>query len=192
MNARLPDLLNAIPPEGVPLEALAHLVNQALNDAQLAVDDKRASETLDGRTIRFYQSLGILPRPEYIGRRAMYGRDHLLRTFAAKQLQSEGYSLAQIQSALPTQSSDELFEAIAASSMRSREHSSVQFCATPRSAGRTTATHSTRALVTHEIARGVVVTIDPALVTNPTALLELLTNTTQRAISQSANHGGKS
>ncbi|MDI9404515.1 MAG: MerR family transcriptional regulator [Limnohabitans sp.] len=188
MNARLPDLLNAIPPEGVPLEALAHLVNQALDDAQLAVDDKRASETLDGRTIRFYQSLGILPRPEYIGRRAMYGRDHLLRAFAAKQLQSEGYSLAQIQSALPTQSSDELFDAIAAS----REHSSVGFGATPHSAARTTAAHSTRALVTHEVARGVLVTIDPALVTNPTALLELLTNTTQRAISQSANHGGKS
>lgn len=195
MTARLPDLLDAIPPEGIPLEALAHLVNQALDQAQLAVPDKRATETLDGRTIRFYQSLGILPRPEYVGRRAMYGRDHFVRAVAAKQLQSEGYSLAQVQSALPVQSSDELLEALektigkfaaplsGPARKSAREPSFAASNAHPSDTG--------RPLMTQEIARGVFVTIDPALVPNPTALLTLLTHTTHQAQAQRANHGGE-
>ena len=72
------------------------------------VADGRAADEIDGRTIRFYQTLGILPKPGYEGRRAMYLREHLIRVVAAKKLQSEGYALAEIQAALPTRSTDEL------------------------------------------------------------------------------------
>ena len=108
MRSTLPSILELIPAGGIGLDELARLANEALDRSGIVVEDGRAAADIDGRTIRFYQTLGIVPKPSYEGRRAMYDRDHLIRVVAAKQLQSEGYSLAEIQGALPTRSSDEL------------------------------------------------------------------------------------
>ena len=63
--------------------------------------DGRVRAAPDTRTIRYYQSLGLVDRPlRYEGRRAVYGYRHLLQAVAVKLLQAEGLSLAQVQTAL--------------------------------------------------------------------------------------------
>ncbi|MFM7259695.1 MAG: MerR family transcriptional regulator [bacterium] len=185
MPSALPELLISIPAEGVPLETLADLANRALDDARVAVDDGRAADRLDGRTLRFYQSLSILPKPAYEGRRALYGREHLIRAVAAKQLQAEGYSLAQIQSSLPGQSGDEILNALLelaeplprVSTRRASPEQTRARAATPRGPTLHSPEHgelsprATRVLATHQLAPGVLLTIDPNLVRDPSALL---------------------
>ncbi len=47
-------------------------------------------------TIRYYQRMGVLPRPEREGRIAWYTDDHLERLASVQQLQQRGFSLAMI------------------------------------------------------------------------------------------------
>src|SRR5438128_8810016 len=52
----------------------------------------------DLRTIRYYTMLGLLDRPaEMQGRKALYGRKHLLQLVAIKRLQARGLSLEEVQ-----------------------------------------------------------------------------------------------
>lgn len=94
------------------LDELAAETNHLLTRMPLAMEDGRTSERVDARTIRFYQSLGIITKPKYEGRCAVYAFEHLLRLLVAKRLQSEGYSLAQVQSSIPQQNNDQLIEAL--------------------------------------------------------------------------------
>ncbi|MSR41734.1 MAG: MerR family transcriptional regulator [Phycisphaerales bacterium] len=112
MSTALADILDEIPTEGLSLEALTSTASRALFELGINSDDARTSASIDVRTLRFYQTLGILPKPAYEGRRAVYAMTHLVRALAAKQLQAEGHSLAQIQSVLPVQSDDALVQAL--------------------------------------------------------------------------------
>ncbi|HHO51641.1 MAG TPA: MerR family transcriptional regulator [Deltaproteobacteria bacterium] len=59
----------------------------------------------DVRTIRYYTSQGLLPRPlGYEGGRARYGSPHLLRLLLIKQMQAEHLTLARIRSVLADES----------------------------------------------------------------------------------------
>jgi len=71
-------------------------------------------EAPDARTVRYYQTLGVLDRPlRYDGRRALYGRRHLLQVLCVKLLQARGLSLAQVQQALAAASTAQLEAAVA-------------------------------------------------------------------------------
>ena len=174
MVTSLPDILASVPSEGLGLEELTALANRALESRSLVVDDGRTSDRVDARTIRFYQTLAIVPKPEYEGRRAVYQREHLVRVVAAKQLQSEGFTLAQIQSTLPTRTFDELASALF-------EFHGAQPSATPLpsrvSAEAPCARPST--LVAFELIQGVTVLIDPTVVAHIDALALALTRTAQ-------------
>lgn len=64
-------------------------------------DDGRTSDTVDARTVRFYQSSGLVDRPaRYEGRAAIYAYRHLLQVVAVKTAQAAGHPLALIQRAL--------------------------------------------------------------------------------------------
>jgi len=105
----LPDIRSA----ELDIEALADAARQLVRRARLHVDDGRVADTVDARSIRYYQTLGIIDRPSrYEGRRAVYGFRHLLQLLAIRQLQQEGYSLSLIQSALPARSTAELEQAV--------------------------------------------------------------------------------
>ena len=108
----LPPAFLSIPERGVPLDELAARANAVLAQAGLEVADGRAATHIDARTVRFYQTIGVLPKPEYEGRRALYLLTHLLRLVAAKRLQAEGHSLAQIQAALPARTDAQLLRAL--------------------------------------------------------------------------------
>ncbi len=75
--------------------------------------DGRVRAAPDARTIRYYQSLGLVDRPlRYDGRQAVYGYRHLLQAAAVKLLQAQGLSLAQVQSALQGVSTAQLEDAV--------------------------------------------------------------------------------
>ena len=139
-----------LPPAGVPLDELAARANAILGKLGLEVADGRAAERIDARTVRFYQTIGVLPKPEYEGRRALYSLTHLLRLVAAKRLQAEGHSLAQIQAALPSRTDAQLMRAFS-------DLSSLAATVAAPSSSRPTE------LRAFTLAKGVTLVIDPAV-----------------------------
>lgn len=63
------------------------------------------------RTIRYYDGVGLLPRPKRVGRDNMYSAEHLKQLVALKILQHEGLSLAQIKLAIKARGRDEILKA---------------------------------------------------------------------------------
>ena len=82
------------------LETLCRVAGQILEAEGETSADGRVRSRPDGRTLRYYTTIGLLDRPERQGRVGHYGRKHLLQTLAIKRLQAEGASLAEVQSHL--------------------------------------------------------------------------------------------
>jgi DNA-binding transcriptional MerR regulator len=69
----------------------------------------RVREIPDARTIRWYQTTGLIDRPLALrGRTALYGRRQLLQLVAIKRLQAQGRSLSEIQAELAGLSTEAL------------------------------------------------------------------------------------
>ncbi|MFM8414761.1 MAG: MerR family transcriptional regulator [Planctomycetota bacterium] len=69
----------------------------------------RVRDLPDARTVRWYQTLGMVDRPAaFRGRTALYGRRHLLQLAAIKKLQSANLPLADIQRGLAGKTDSEL------------------------------------------------------------------------------------
>jgi len=92
------------------IDELAVLVEKALETAPYAGQiSGRVRSVPDLRTIRYYTTLGILDAPaEMRGRKAYYGRRHLMQLVAIKRRQAAGDSLQQIQKQLVARSDQEL------------------------------------------------------------------------------------
>ena len=90
------------------LEELAQTVTKILVEQGLIQSDHRVSAVPDGRTIRYYTTLGLLDRPLVVGRQARYGRRHVLQLLGVKSLQALALPLAEIQSRLYGRSDQEL------------------------------------------------------------------------------------
>jgi DNA-binding transcriptional MerR regulator len=76
--------------------------------------DGRVARAADPRTVRYYQSLGILDRPlSYEGHKARYGPRHLLQLLAVKALQRHRLPLSEIQERLYGKSDAELESVLA-------------------------------------------------------------------------------
>jgi DNA-binding transcriptional MerR regulator len=124
-------------------------------------EDERVNALPDERTVRFYQTGGLVDRPvRYEGRTALYGFRQLLQVVAVKLLQAQGHSLAQVQRALAGTTTAALEETVRAS-----------LGAPPASPARGSAS---RSLVAAEIAPGVTVLLDPAVVSDPGEVLSRL------------------
>lgn len=65
-------------------------------DATLTIDDLAAQSQVPSRTIRFYQSKGVLPRPVIKGRVAYYGTPHKERLELIASLQDRGLRIEAI------------------------------------------------------------------------------------------------
>lgn len=69
----------------------------------------KVTERLDVRTVRYYASRKLIPRPlGYQGARARYGGRHILRLLFIKHLQSEGQTLKQVTKAIRATSEAEV------------------------------------------------------------------------------------
>lgn len=82
------------------LGELAERVEAALADYPSQANG-RVRAVPDQRTIRWYTTTGLVDRPtEMRGRTALYSHRHLLQLVAIKRRQSQGQTIAQIQSEL--------------------------------------------------------------------------------------------
>lgn len=98
--------------EELSSQAEARLEGLGLLDA---LPDGRVARAADPRTVRYYQSLGILDRPlSYEGHKARYGPRHLLQLLSVKALQRLRLPLSEIQERLYGRSDAELEALIAA------------------------------------------------------------------------------
>jgi DNA-binding transcriptional MerR regulator len=80
-----------------------------LADGYQGVRSGRIRDLPDERTVRWYQSVGILDRPSgFRGRAALYGRRHLVQIAVIKRLQAAGFSLESIQGGLAGKTDGEL------------------------------------------------------------------------------------
>lgn len=187
MNATLSDYRHT----EFRLEELVDVVRHFVALLVPRMSDGRITTLPDARTLRYYQSLGLLGRPlRYEGRQAIYGYEHLVRALAIKLLQAQGLSLAQVQRSLAAARLERLetvvqqaaHQAAAGRLQASHERESAALgagrLAGPRLA--TCAVHRLaapapvsplRTLVAAEVWPGVWVIVDPLQVKNPTELL---------------------
>ncbi len=141
--------------------------------------DERVNGVIDERTLRYYQSSGIVDRPlRYDGRAAVYGFRHLLQALATKALQGQGLSLAQVQAALFGVSTAELESAVGRALGSVGAPTGVAPATLVAPATRAAPTPPTvvapRRLVSAELAPGVTVTVDPSVVADAEELLAVL------------------
>ncbi len=69
-------------------------------EATLTIDDLASASQVPSRTIRYYQSKGVLPKPEIRGRVAYYGEPHLDRLKLIASLQDRGLQIDAIREVL--------------------------------------------------------------------------------------------
>jgi DNA-binding transcriptional MerR regulator len=144
------------------LEELAAAAGRLLRRLDLRPGDGRVAGTPDERSIRFYQTAGLVDRPaRYDGRRAVYGFRHLVQLLAVKRLQQEGHPLALIQRALAGRGTEELEGALEQPRTRTQ---------TRPPARDAEARPPVRSLVAVELEPGVMLTIDPARIDDPAAM----------------------
>lgn len=82
------------------LVELTERVKIALEAAGLSQENGQITDVPNGRTIRYYATIGLLDRPRADGRHALYGPRHLAQLVAIKRLQAQGLTLAQVQERL--------------------------------------------------------------------------------------------
>lgn len=138
--------------------------------------DARVRDLPDARTVRYYQTIGLLDRPlRYDGRKAVYGYRHLLQTVCVKLLQARGLSLVQVQQVLSVASTAKLEaaveEALGGGVDQVRPAAPVGPEATPVTPA---PPESSLRWLTVELAPGVLVSLDPRRHPNPEPLLSRL------------------
>jgi DNA-binding transcriptional MerR regulator len=104
---------NAAPVSDLTLPELAAVVVELVASAAPVIANRRVRAVPDVRTIRWYQTLGVVDRPaSYRGRTALFGRRHVLQVAAIKALQAKGMSLAEVQQGLAGRTDAELARAV--------------------------------------------------------------------------------
>jgi len=105
--------LNWIPDAPMTLDQAVERANALLAAATSPQLDGRVRPTLDARTMRYYQTLGIVPPPRRAGgRRAVYRSTHLVRAVTTKLLQVGGSRLRDISARLANQPDQDLWQQV--------------------------------------------------------------------------------
>ena len=168
------DPLAALRPLELPLDGLEQQLAVLLDSIEAPLPDGRIAARPDVRTLRWYQSRGLIPKPlRYDGRQAIYGYPHIIGALGVKLLQGAGLRLDQVQehlagvsfSTIESLARDALLQAGAGGLARARP-------APPHAPG--PAPTPLRVLHTVELMPGVLLTIDPIQVVDPDALVRRL------------------
>ena len=95
--------------EELSLEELVAAADELLAAVAPTQTRWKVQERPDARTVRYYVTRGLLPKPHsYDGGRARYGTSHLLRLVLIKCLQAEHLSLEQVARVLDGASDDDV------------------------------------------------------------------------------------
>lgn len=158
--------------EEFTLEALVETAARELHGLGVRSDDGRVAAVPDERSVRFYQTTGLVDRPmRYDGRKAIYGYRHLLQVLAVKRLQQEGQPLALIQRALTGRTFSELEQALG---LVARELAPSVRDGAERAGAGGRQVPTTVTLIKADLGPGIVVTIDPSQVEHHQDVLERL------------------
>lgn len=84
------------PPEPAADEPLGDEPESVPSERELTIDELAAETKLPSRTIRFYQSKGVLPGPRIRGRVAYYGVEHIARLELVSELKDRGLTIKAI------------------------------------------------------------------------------------------------
>jgi DNA-binding transcriptional MerR regulator len=148
--------------EEFTLERLVETAARELHGLGVRSDDGRVAAVPDERSVRFYQTTGLVDRPmRYDGRKAIYGYRHLLQVLAVKRLQQEGQPLALIQRALTGRTFSELEQALG---LVAREPVPPAQDRAEGAGVRGRQVPTTVTLIKADLGPGIVVTIDPSRV----------------------------
>lgn len=155
--------------EEFTLKDLVTQANGALERAGQPASDGRVTERLDARTVRYYSTLGLVPKPHrYEGRQARYSRVHLIHLLVIKKLQAQGLTLSQVQRWLSGRSEEELRTLVDANATLP----SADLAEAPRQAAHSPPKlmlpeEPIRKLHAFQLAPGVELLLDPASIRNP-------------------------
>lgn len=97
-----------MPARSFTLEEMVDRLRTLLVEAALEPANGQVRAIPDGRTVRYYTTLGLVDRPVIEGRKAFYGDRHLLQALAVKRLQGDGVGLAAIQRRLAGMTDEQL------------------------------------------------------------------------------------
>ena len=90
------------------LDELSSRVAVATHRLGLLQSNGQIADAPNARAIRWYQSTGLVSRPQQRGRTAWYGPQHLLQLVAIKRLQATGKTLEEIQQELLGKDDDDI------------------------------------------------------------------------------------
>lgn len=154
------------------LEELVARANRQLDQAGQTAPDGRVAERLDARTVRYYSTLGLVPKPHrYQGRQARYNQDHLLYLLAIKALQAQGLTLSQIQGWLAGKSEKDLRALVGEDRVAIPAIADASALQLHRA---TPAPSPVPELRAFRLAPGVELLIDPSMIDNPDQLASRL------------------
>ncbi len=184
MSPPTDDPLAPLRPLQLSLPALEQQLAALLDQLDPPSPDGRVNARPDARTLRWYQSRGLIDKPlHYDGRQAIYGYRHIIAVLAIKLLQGSGLRLDQVQERLAG-ASFALLEGAVREALQRAGPAAPPGGLLPAPPGRAplpapapaTAPPAApaRALRAVELAPGVQLLIDPALVPDPDALIALL------------------
>lgn len=178
------------------LSELESAARELLRQCGPGIGDERVALFPDTRTLRYYQSLGIMNRPvRYDSRTAIYGYRSLLQAICVKLLQSRGFSLAQVQNALTGATAAKLESAVLEAMAVGPSAELIHPPPAPTPSDPTApgpmpgpfpmpgperaASLMPRPclLVSVEVVPGVVVTVDPRKIANPEAIIRHVAET---------------
>lgn len=89
---------------------------------EVSLDELARLAGTTGRNVRALQTHGLVPRPRLVGRRGVYGAEHLGRVRAVLRLQDEGFSLGSISALLRALDDGLTLEQVLGVSPRSHEN----------------------------------------------------------------------
>ena len=176
------------------LTELVQAVNDRLERAGHAADDGRVAERLDERTVRYYATKGLLPKPlRYDGRQAVYGYRHLLHLLAIKGQQARGWSLRRIQAWLQDSGLDDLERSLVPGGQGRPERVAARQIQVTYAPPRPAAPASRQAAAELRVFRltpGVELIVDPSLVSQPERLARRLVDLLQALGSHDPHQSG--
>jgi DNA-binding transcriptional MerR regulator len=171
---------STVPKRELTLEDLVATAARLLRRLDVRPGDGRVSQAPDARGVRYYQGIGVLDRPlRRDGRRAVYGFRHLLQLLAVKRFQQEGHPLHLIQQSLagcPTAVLERalatVLSGLALSPEPAMSPATAPVESEPQPSKAAPAPEPGSApLVAARLAPGVTITIDPAVVSDPGAVI---------------------
>jgi len=158
----------------LPLDELVAAAVRLVRQGGIEAEDGRVAAEIDVRTIRYYQTLGLLDKPHrFEGRRAVYGFRHLLQLLCIRKLQADGHPLAMIQQSMAARTTSQLEAAL---------------CEAMKFPGPAKLRSASRGLIAAELAPGVSIVIDPARVTAPDDLLKRIQMLVDQAMQKGTTH----